>query len=315
MHMPVNPTERVWYNGNLIPWEGAKIHVTTHVANYGSAVFEGLRYYATQAGPAIFRLPEHIRRLFDSAKIYRMEIPYSPEAIMDAMREVVRANGLSAGYLRPLVLRGYGEVGVNPFGSPVEVYIITWEWGKYLGPEALEKGVEVCVSSWQRMHPNTMPAIAKAAGNYMNAQLIKMEAITNGYAEGIALDSSGYVSEGSGENIFLVRDGVLYTPPISASILPGITRDSVMQLAADLGLRVVEQNIPREWLYLADELFFTGTAVEITPIRSVDRVPIGSGRCGPVTRKLQEEFFGIIEGKRPDRHGWLSVVKTAVAVP
>jgi len=306
--MPVQPTDKIWQNGDLIPWEGAKIHITSHVVNYGSAVFEGVRYYATPSGPAVFRLNEHVQRLYDSAKIYRMEIPFAKEQIAGAMSNVVRVNRLPAGYLRPIVLRGYGEVGVNPFGSPVDVYIVTWAWGKYLGAEALEQGVDVCVSSWQRMHPNTLPAIAKAAANYMNSQLIKMEALVNGYSEGIALDSNGLVSEGSGENLFLVRNGVLYTPPISSSILPGITRDSVMCLAAEMGIPVKEQPIPREWLYLADELFFSGTAVEITPIRSVDRIQVGSGKCGPITRKLQQEFFAIIEGKTADRHKWLTVV-------
>ena len=275
--MPVQPTEKIWFNGDLIPWAGAKVHVTSHVVNYGSAVFEGIRYYATKSGPAIFRLKEHASRLFDSAKIYRMDIPFTLDRVMEGMCETVRANGLPAGYLRPIVLRGYGEVGVSPVGSPIEVYIATWAWGKYLGAEAIEKGVDVCISSWQRMHPDTLPAVAKAAANYMNSQLIKMEATTNGYSEGIALDSNGLISEGSGENLFLVRNGVLYTPPLSASILPGITRDSVMQLAVDLGLTVKEQNIPRELLYLADELFFSGTAVEITPIRSVDQ--IGRASC------------------------------------
>ncbi len=309
--MPIQPTDKIWQNGDLIPWEGAKIHITSHVANYGSAVFEGIRYYATPAGPAVFRLKEHVQRLFDSAKIYRMEIPFTKERLAEAMSDVVRVNRLPAGYLRPIVLRGYGEVGVNPLGSPVDVYIVTWAWGKYLGAEALEQGVDVCVSSWQRMHPNTLPAIAKAAANYMNSQLIKMEAMVNGYSEGIALDANGLVSEGSGENLFLVRDGVLYTPPISSSILPGITRDSVMRLAAELGIPIKEQPIAREWLYLADELFFSGTAVEITPIRSVDRIQVGSGKCGPITRKLQQEFFAIIEGKTADRHKWLTVVPVA----
>jgi branched-chain amino acid aminotransferase len=223
----------------------------------------------------------------------------------------VRANHLPAGYLRPIVLRGYGEVGVNPAGCPIDVYIATWAWGKYLGAEAIEKGVDVCVASWQRMHANTLPAVAKAAANYMNSQLIKMEAVANGYSEGIALDGNGLVSEGSGENLFLVRHGVLYTPPLSASILPGITRDSVIQLAGDLGLTVKEQNLPRELLYLADELFFSGTAVEITPIRSVDRIQVGNGQCGPITKKLQQEFFGIIEGRIPDRYKWLHPVGVA----
>ncbi len=313
--MPITPTEKIWHNGNLIPWNDAHIHVASHVAHYGSAVFEGIRYYALPAGPAIFRLKEHTRRLFDSAKIYRMEIPFTLDRIMEGMTEVVVANGLSCGYLRPIVLRGYGEVGVNPGNTPVDVYLLTWAWGKYLGAEAHDQGVDVCVSSWQRMHPNTLPAIAKAASNYMNSQLIKMEAVVNGYSEGIALDPNGFVSEGSGENLFLVRDSKLYTPPLSASILPGVTRDSVIRLAAEMNLNVVEQNIPREWLYLADELFFCGTAVEITPIRSVDRITIGSGRRGPVTQALQKEFFSITEGRVPDRYGWLTPVKAKDRVP
>ena len=309
--MSLQPTEKIWHNGALIPWNKAQIHVTSHVANYGSAVFEGIRYYDLPAGPSIFRLRDHTRRLFDSAKIYRMEIPFSFDCVMEAMCETVAANGLSAGYLRPLVLRGYGEVGVNPLNSPVDVYITTWEWGKYLGADALESGVDACVSSWQRMAHNTLPAVAKAAANYMNSQLIKMEALTNGYAEGIALDTAGLVSEGSGQNLFAVRDGVLYTPPLSAAILPGITRDSVIKIAGDLGLTVKEHDLPREWLYISDELFFCGTAVEISPIRSVDRIQIGNGKRGPVTRQLQEEFFGILQGKIADRHNWLR----AVAVP
>ncbi len=306
--MPLKPTEMIWHNGKLIPWAEARIHVMSHVANYGSSVFEGVRYYHTPAGPAVFRLKDHTRRLFDSAKIYRMDIPFSLERIMDATCEVVAVNGLSSGYLRPLVLRGYGEMGVNPQNSPIEVYIATWEWGKYLGADALEAGVDACVSSWQRMAHNTLPAAAKAGANYMNSQLIKMEATANGYAEGIALDTAGLVSEGSGENIFLVRDGALYTPPLSASILPGITRDSVMRIARDLGIAVEERDIPREWLYIADELFFSGTAVEVSPIRSVDRIMIGNGKRGPLTRRLQERFFGIIHGRSSDEFGWLTQV-------
>jgi branched-chain amino acid aminotransferase len=306
--MPLKPTEKIWHNGKLIPWADAQIHVMSHVTNYGSSVFEGVRYYATPAGPAIFRLKDHTRRLLDSAKIYRMDIPYSVERMMDATCEVVAVNGLPSGYIRPLVLRGYGEIGVNPSNTPIEVYIATWEWGKYLGHDAVEGGVDACVSSWHRMAHNTLPSAAKAGANYMNSQLIKMEATANGYAEGIALDSSGLVSEGSGENIFLVRDGVLYTPPLSASILPGITRDSIMQIARDMEIPVQERDIPREWLYIADELFFCGTAVEISPIRSVDRIAIGNGKRGPLTRRIQERFFGIIQGRLADEFGWLTPV-------
>ncbi len=306
--MPLEKTEKIWHNGQFIPWDEARIHVLSHVVNYGSSLFEGIRCYLSPAGPAIFRLKEHTERLFNSCKIYRLEIAFSREQIMDAMRELVRVNKMGACYLRPIVLRGYGDVGVHPGNCPVEVFIACWEWGKYLGKDALEQGVDVCVSSWNRMAPNTLPAMAKAGANYMNSQLIRMEAVINGYAEGIALDVSGFVSEGSGQNLFLVKDGALYTPPIGSSVLPGITRDSVLRLARDLDLPVVEQAIAREALYIADEVFFCGTASEITPIRSVDRIPVGAGRRGPITRSLQEEFFAIIEGRKEDRHGWLSPV-------
>jgi branched-chain amino acid aminotransferase len=305
----LKPTEKIWHNGKFIPWEDARIHVISHVVSYGSSVFEGIRCYATPSGPAIFRLREHVRRLLDSAKIYRMEIPYTAAVLGDAMCELVRVNKMPACYLRPVVLRGYGEAGVFPGKNPVEVFLACWEWGKYLGEEALAQGVDVCVSSWNRMAPNTLPALAKAGGNYMNSQLIKMEAVANGYNEGIALDIEGYVSEGSGENLFVVRDGRLITPPLGASVLPGITRDTVLRLAQDLGIPTVETIIPREMLYIADEVFFSGTAAEITPIRSVDKIQVGAGRRGPITEALQKEFFAIIEGAKPDRHGWLTAVK------
>jgi branched-chain amino acid aminotransferase len=305
----ITPTEKIWHNGRFIKWEDAKIHVLAHVTSYGSSVFEGIRCYKTASGPAIFRVREHARRLHDSAKIYRMEIPYSIDQLSEAMAELVRVNKMDSCYLRPLVIRGYGNMGVMPTAeNPIETYIACWSWGKYLGAESLENGVDVCVSSWTRMAPNTLPALSKAGGNYMNSQLIRMEAGANGYSEGIALDTSGYVSEGSGENIFLVRDGKLVTPPLGASVLPGITRDTVLQLARDLEIPVTEGLIPREMLYIADELFFCGTAVEITPIRSVDRITIGKGKRGPITERLQREFFAIVEGRTPDRFGWLAPV-------
>lgn len=309
--MAVKKTEKIWHNGKFVPWDAATVHVTSHVVSYGSAVFEGIRCYQTPNGPAIFRLRDHMQRLIDSAKIYRMSFDFDAEQLSEAAVELVRVNRMGACYVRPIVLRGYGEVGVNPFPSPVEVYVATWEWGKYLGQEAIEKGVEVCVSSWTRMAPNTLPAMSKSAANYMNSQLIRMEAIVNGYAEGIGLDANGYASEGSGENLFLVKNGRIITPPLSGSILPGITRRTVIQLAEDLKIPLHEELIPREMLYLVDEMFFCGTAAEITPIRSVDRIPVGRGERGPVTTRLQEEFFGLTGGKIADRHGWL----TPVGVP
>jgi len=303
----LKPTEKIWHNGRFIAWDDAKIHVLSHVTSYGSSVFEGIRCYATPTGPAIFRVKDHIRRLADSAKIYRIDLKYKIDELTEAMVELIRVNRLKSCYLRPIVLRGYGDVGVLP-NNPTEVYIACWEWGKYLGEEALAEGVDVCVSSWTRIAPNTLPALAKAGANYMNSQLIRMEAHANGYAEGIALDESGYVSEGSGENIFVVRDGKMLTPPLGASVLPGITRDTVIQLAESMGIPVSETLIPREMLYIADEVFFSGTAAEITPIRSVDRIEVGKGSRGPITEKLQKAFFGIINGESPDRKGWLMPV-------
>jgi len=303
--MPIKKMEFIWFNGKLVPWDEAQLHVLAHVVHYGSSFFEGLRCYETPRGTAIFRLTAHMRRLIDSARIYRTELPYSLEQLVAAVKETVRANGLKAGYIRPVVYRGYGEIGVNPLNNPVELAIATLEWGKYLGAEAMEQGVDVCVSSWNRFAPNTMPAMAKAGGNYMNSQLIKMEALANGYAEGIALDTNGQVSEGSGENLFLVRDGVAYTPPAGASILSGITRDTVITLLGELGVELRQQVIPREMLYVADELFFTGTAAEVTPIRSVDRMTVGKGQRGPVTSDVQAAFFGVVQGEREDRYGWL----------
>jgi branched-chain amino acid aminotransferase len=303
-------TEKIWHNGRMIKWDDAKIHVLSHVVSYGSSVFEGLRCYETTSGPAIFRLHEHVRRMFDSAKIYRMDtFNYTREELAQAMLDLVQVNNLRSCYIRPIALRAFGEMGVNGLKNAVDVYLACWEWGKYLGPEAINDGVDVCISSWTRIAPNTLPALAKAGANYMNSQLIKMEAMVNGYAEGIALDDSGHISEGSGENIFVVRDGKIVTPPIGASVLPGITRDTILTLARDMNIPIVEQIIPRELLYIADEVFFCGTAVEVTPVRSVDRIPVGKGSRGPVTERLQEEFFAIVNGKKEDRYGWLSPVE------
>ena len=312
----IQPTDKIWHNGTMIPWDEARVHVLTHALHYGTSVFEGIRCYDTPEGPAIFRAREHIKRFFDSCKIYRMnELAFEQDELLDALQELVRVNKMSSCYLRPLAFRGYGEVGVLSLKNPMEMYIACWEWGKYLGPEAIEKGVDVCVSSWTRLAPNTLPAMAKVAANYMNSQLMKMEAIMNGYSEGIALDAAGYVSEGSGENIFVVRDGKIFTPPLGNSVLPGITRDTVIQLGRDLGMEFVEQVVPRELLYIADEVFFTGTAAEITPIRSVDKIQVGNGGRGPVTRRLQKEFEAILTCKAPDRYGWLTFVNTPKAVP
>jgi branched-chain amino acid aminotransferase len=310
----LKPTAKIWHDGRFIDWNDAKIHVLSHVTSYGSSVFEGIRCYATPSGAAIFRVREHLRRLMDSAKIYRMEVQHTTDELAGAMAELVRVNKLDSCYFRPLVMRGYGDVGVLPFANPVETYIACWEWGKYLGEEALAEGVDVCVSSWTRIAPNTLPALAKAGANYMNSQLIRMEAQLNGYAEGIALDAAGYVSEGSGENVFVVRDGKILTPPLGASVLPGITRDSVIQLAAALGISLTETLIPREMLYIADEVFFSGTAAEITPIRSVDRIVVGTGSRGPVTEKLQKAFFGIVQGDAADRFGWLTPITKSGAI-
>jgi branched-chain amino acid aminotransferase len=306
--MAIPKTEKIWHNGKLIPWQDATIHVMSHVIHYGSSVFEGVRCYQLPEGPAIFRAAEHMQRLLDSAKIYRMPVSFTRDELVAAMVELVAHNGVSPCYIRPIALRGYGEAGVNPSNNPVDVYIANWSWGKYLGHEAHEQGVDVCVSSWNRLAPNTLPAMAKAAANYMNSQLIKMEAIGNGYVEGIALDVNGYLSEGSGENLFVVRGETIYTAPLGNSVLPGITRDTVVKLAKDLGFTVVEQMIPREMLYISDEVFFTGTAAEITPIRSVDKVAVGAGKVGPITRALHNEFFSILEGRSEDRYGWLTPV-------
>jgi len=301
-------SDQIWMNGALVPWDDAKIHVGAHVIHYGSGVFEGIRCYSTPEGPAVFRLDLHTERLFNSAKIYRMDVPYTREQIDEAITGTIAANKMDACYIRPLIYRGYGQLGVNPFPCPVDVCIMVWDWGRYLGTDALEKGVDVCVSSWTRLAPNTMPTMAKATANYMNSQLIKMEAIKEGYAEGIALDAQGYLSEGSGENLFLVKNAALLTPPPVASVLPGVTRDTVVTLAKRLGIPVQEQMMPREMLYLADEIFMTGTAAEITPIRSVDKITVGRGARGPVTEALQKAFFDVIECRVPDEFGWLTFV-------
>jgi branched-chain amino acid aminotransferase len=299
----LNVPEKIWHNGKLIPWDQATVHVMAHVVNYGSSVFEGIRCYALPSGPAIFRAQDHMQRLLDSAKIYRMDVEYSRDDLVNAMTETISANGVWPCYIRPIILRGYGQMGVNPLNAPIEVFICNYPWGKYLGTDA-EEGVDVCVSSWNRMAPNTLPAMAKAGANYMNSQLIKMEAILNGYVEGIALDVNGYVSEGSGENLFVVRNGTVYTAPLGNSVLSGITRDSVLRILRDLGTPIVEQVIPRELLYICDELFFSGTAAEITPIRSVDKISVGKGAVGPVTKSVIKEFYGIVNGTSPDRYHW-----------
>jgi len=312
--MAIQKTEKIWHNGKLIPWDAAQIHVMSHVVNYGSSVFEGVRCYSLPSGPAIFRAPEHMQRLLDSAKVYRIDVDYTREDLVSAILQVVKNNGVWPCYIRPIVLRGYGEAGVNPFNSPTEVYICNYPWGKYLGTDA-EQGVDICISSWTRIAPNTLPAMAKSGANYMNSQLIKMEAIVNGYAEGIALDAEGYVSEGSGENVFVVRNGILQTAPLGSSVLPGITRDSVLQIARELGIQVVEQVIPRELLYIAEEAFFTGTAAEVTPIRSVDKISVGKGITGPITKAIQKEFYAIIRGEKPDRFNWLTMVPVSTKQP
>lgn len=313
--MKISP--KVWKNGEFINWGDARIHVMSHVVNYGSSVFEGIRCYNTTQGSAVFRLKEHMQRLVNSAKIYRMDSAFTRDAFSEATVELIRQSGLDECYIRPIIFRGLDEekpaFGVNPFGNPIDSYIAIWQWGKYLGEEAIENGIDVCVSSWTRITSNSMPAMAKAGANYMNSQLIKMEALLGGYSEGIALDDRGYVSEGSGENIFLVNGGKLITPPLGASILPGITRDSVIQIAREIGIEIIETNIQRAALYLADEVFLTGTAAEITPIRSVDKITVGAGKRGEITKAIQDEFFKIILAERPAPFGadWLTFVNDA----
>ena len=309
--MAINKTQKIWHNGKFVDWEHATIHVASHVISYGSAVFEGIRSYQTPRGPAIFRLQDHMKRLTNSAHIYRMDTPFTVEELCEAAAELLRLNKMGACYLRPIVLRGYGEVGVNPFSCPIDAYMACWEWGSYLGEAATREGVDVCVSSWSRSAPNTLPQMSKAAANYMNSQLIRMEAMVNGYVEGIALDVHGYVSEGSGENVFLVMEGAVVTPPLANCVLPGITRHTVMTLCRDLNIPVSEQMLPREMLYVAEEVFFSGTAAEITPVRSIDRIKIGNGSRGPITKLLQDEFFALTNGAKGDRHHWL----TPVGVP
>ena len=301
-------SEWIWADGDFVPWGEAKVHLLAVAVQFGASMFEGIRCYETENGPAIFRLREHIRRLHDSCRIYRMPLKYSEDELIEACRDTVRKNDLGDCYVRPMVLWGYGAAGMLPFDSPLETYVAAWPWGAYLGEEALAKGVDVCVSSWNRAHPNTFPVLAKAAGNYVNAQLIKMEAVANGYVEGIALSPSGLVSEGSGQNLFLVRDGLVITPFLDGSSLAGITRDAVIAIAQDLGYKVREQDVPRESLYTVDEMFFTGTASEVTPIRSVDRVPVGAGARGPVTEAIQKRFLDTVRGKVEDTRGWLTPV-------
>jgi branched-chain amino acid aminotransferase len=306
--MSFTGTGKIWMNGKLVEWNDATIHIASHVIHYGSGVFEGARCYATPKGSACFRLDEHLRRLQNSAKIYRMEYPLDLAGWRDAVLQTIRANQMKACYIRPLVYRGYDTLGVNPLPNPVDAAILVWEWGAYLGQDALESGVDMKISTWARMAPNTLPAMAKATANYANSALIKMEALADGYSEGLALDVSGNVSEGSGQNVFIVRDGAICTPPLSASILGGITRDSIITLAREIGYQVTEMNLPREALYIADEVFCVGTAAEVTPIRSIDKMKIGGGRRGPVTEALQKAFFQMVNGDVPDRHGWLTYV-------
>ncbi len=307
--MAFDESGKIWFNGKIVDWKNANLHVLSHVVHYGSSVFEGIRCYNTKKGPAIFRLREHVQRLVNSGKIYRMDIPYSVEEICQAIIDTIKINGLKHCYIRPVAFRGYGELGVYPLNCPVETVIAAWPWGKYLGEEAIEKGVEVGVSSWRRMAPDTMPNMAKAGSNYMNSQLAKMESITNGYDEGIMLDYQGMVSEGSGENIFVVLDGVIYTPPISSSLLSGLTRDAVITLAGEMGLEVREEQIPREMLYISDEVFLTGTAAEVTPVRSVDKILVGGGFRGSITKDIQDAFFAVVNGSNEDKHQWLTFIE------
>ena len=301
--------EWIWKDGEFIPWGEAKTHILSLAVQFGSSIFEGIRAYETERGSAIFRLQPHVRRLFDSCKIYRMELAQSMDEVEEACVAAVRKNGLTDCYVRPMVVRGYGAAGLNPVGSPVETYIAAWPWGTYLGEGALEQGVDACISTWMRAHPNTFPVQAKAAGHYNAAQLMKMEAIANGYAEAIAVGPSGLVSEGSGQNVFLVRGGILFTPSLDGTNLTGITRDSIIRIAEDLGYVVKESLIARESLYTADELFFTGTASEVTPIRSVDKIPVGEGKAGSITLEIQKRFMAVVRGEIPDERGWLTYVE------
>jgi branched-chain amino acid aminotransferase len=313
--MGFSGTGTIWMNGKMVEWKDATIHIASHVVHYGSGVFEGARCYATSRGSAVFRLDDHLIRLINSAKIYRMEYPLDLAGWRSAVLDTIRANALKACYIRPIVYRGYETLGVNPLNNPVDAAIMVWEWGAYLGPEAIEQGVEMKISSWSRMAPNTLPAMAKATANYANSALIKMEALLDGYSEGIALDVFGNVSEGSGQNIFVVKNGTILTPPVSASILSGITRDSIITLARKLGYPVAETNLPREALYIADEVFVVGTAAEVTPIRSIDKITIGSGRRGAITAALQRAFFDVVNANVSDEHGWLTYVYPQEGAP
>jgi len=305
----LTPTTWIWRDGEFIPWAEAQVHVLSHSMQFGSSAFEGIRCYSTPGGPAVFRLEDHLQRLSNSCRIYRMEVGYSVDELVAACCELIDRNALDACYLRPMVLRGFGAAGMVPFDSPVEVYLSCWPWGAYLGEGALEAGIDACVSSWHRMAPNTIPSMAKIAGNYLSGQLIKMEALANGFGEAIALGPDGMLSEGSGQNVFVVSRGTLYTPPFNGTLLAGITRDSVLTLAHEAGIPFREQDMPRELLYSADEIFLTGTASEVTPVRSVDRITIGNGRRGPITHRLQQQFLDIVHGAAPDAHGWLTHVK------
>lgn len=308
--MPVKESKYIWHNGKLVPWAEATTHVLSHALHYGSSVFEGIRVYKTPSGPAGFRLTDHVKRMFNSAKVYRLKIPYSQEELVAACRAVIVQNGLTDGaYIRPIAFRGYGEMGVaGNIEAPASCSVAAWEWGSYLGEGGLERGVDVCISSWQRVAPNTVPALAKAGGNYLSSILVTLEARRLGFTEGIALNTAGFVSEGAGENLFLVQDGKLYTPPVAASILAGLTRDTVFKLAESCNVQIFEQNIPRELLYIADEVFLTGSAAEITPVRSVDKITVGDGRRGPITEQLQNQFFGLFDGTVVDRWGWLEPI-------
>ncbi len=308
--MAFDESGKIWFNGNFVDWKDANLHVLSHVVHYGTSVFEGIRCYDTKKGPAIFRLREHVQRLINSGKIYRMKIPYSVNDLSQAIIKTIQINNLKACYIRPVAFRGYGELGVYPMNCPVETVIAAWAWGKYLGEQAIEEGVDVGISSWRRMAPDTMPNMAKAGSNYMNSQLAKMESIVNGYDEGIMLDYQGMVSEGSGENIFIVKDDILFTPPISSSLLSGLTRDAIISLANELELEVREEQIPREMLYIADEVFLTGTAAEVTPVHSVDKIIVGEGYRGEITRKIQEAFFSIVNGEKEEEYGWLTYVNS-----
>lgn len=304
----IGESEWIWRDGSLVKWQDATVHVLAHSVQFGSAVFEGIRCYATPKGPAIFRLREHLKRMLNSCKIYRMDPPWTIDQLVEAHREVVRKNGIAQCYIRPMVLRGYGAAGMVPFDSPIETFVPCWPWGAYLGDEALEKGVDACVSTWNRVAPNTIPAAAKIAGNYLSGQLVKMEALRNGFDEAIALGPDGMLSEGSGQNVFVVDGGELYTPPLDGTLPPGITRDTVINIAKDEGLTVHVQPLTRETLYTSEECFVCGTASEVTPIRSVDRLPVGDGKVGPVTRRIQQRYLDIVYGRIPDTHGWLTYV-------